>query len=192
MLCSGHPAWVGYGRNAAADSRQRRASGSDILGFMTPSTTVAFRVTPIPAAALDAVRRSGIDASGHPVEYLVAEGGEPLRCCLRDARAGEPAILFGYAPPLPAASPYREVGAVFAHAETCAGPAWNGYPPDWRGRPQVLRSYDRRGRIHWTTRVHDGADPESVIADMLGDPEVVQVHSRNVAWGCYMFAVTRD
>jgi hypothetical protein len=158
---------------------------------MTPSTTIAYRVTPIPPAALEAVRRSRVDASGHPVEYLVAEGGEPLRCCLRDARPGEAAILFGYAPPLPATSPYREVGAVFAHAGDCAGPDSDGYPPDWRGRPQVLRSYDRRGRIHRTTRVHDGRDPERVIADMLADPEVVQVHSRNVAWGCYMFAVTR-
>ena len=174
-----------------ADFRQRGASGPAILGLMRPSTTVAFRVTAIPPVALDAARRSGVDASGHPVEYLVAEGGEPLRCCLRNARAGEAAILFGYAPPLPAASPYREVGAVFAHARPCDGPATEGYPPDWRGRPQVLRSYDGRGRIHWTTTVHDGTDPESVISDMLGDPEVVQVHSRNVAWGCFMFSVSR-
>jgi hypothetical protein len=158
---------------------------------MTTSTHLRFRVSAIPQSVLDAVRRSGLDASGHPVEYLLARDGDPLRCCLRDARDGEEVMLFGYAPPLPAASPYRETGAVFAHARPCGGPASDGYPPDWRGRPQVLRAYDRRGRIHHTTRLHDGLDPESVIADMLADPEVVRIHSRNVAWGCYMFAVVR-
>jgi hypothetical protein len=155
------------------------------------ATDPTFRVTAIPPAVLDAVRGSGIDASGHPVECLVARDGDPLRCCLRDARAGEALVLFGYAPPLPAASPYRETGAVFAHARPCGGPTSDGYPPDWRGRPQVLRAYDRRGRIHDTTRLHDGGDPESVIVDMLADPEVVRIHSRNVTWGCYMFAVVR-
>jgi hypothetical protein len=39
--------------------------------------------------------------------------------------------------------------------------------------------------------VHDGRDPEAVIAALLADPEVAQVHSRNVAWGCYMFTIIR-
>jgi hypothetical protein len=30
-----------------------------------------------------------------------------------------------------------------------------------------------------------------VIAELLADAGVVQIHSRNVAWGCYMFTVTR-
>ncbi|WP_344321177.1 DUF1203 domain-containing protein [Streptomyces macrosporus] len=128
---------------------------------------------------------------GHRAERITAEGGEPLRCCLRDARPGDKLLLFGYQPPLPA-GPYREVGAVLAHAEPCAGPAdIAGYPPDWRGRPQVLRAYDARGRIHDATTVHDGQDPEKVIAELLAEPDVVQLHSRNIAWGCYMFAITR-
>jgi len=141
--------------------------------------------------ALDEVRAGGLDVSGNPVEHAVAGGGEPLRCCLRDATAGEDLMLFGYEPPLPA-GPYREVGPVFAHAAACPGPpAAAEYPPDWYGRPQVLRAYDRRGWIHPATRVHDGSDPEAVIAAILEDPEVAQIHSRNVAYGCYMFTVTR-
>ena len=155
------------------------------------TTSPAFRIHPLPAAVLDHVRSGGLDASSRPAEGLVAEGGEPLRCCLRNADPGEPLLLFGYEPPLPP-SPYREVGAVLAHARACAGPAeGGGYPSDWRGRPQVLRAYDRRGWIHDRTVVHDGREPERVIADLLADPEVAQVHSRNVAWGCYMFAITR-
>jgi hypothetical protein len=149
---------------------------------------MTFTIHALPGHLLDDVR-SG--AYGRPVERLTAEGGEPLRCCLRDARPGEEALLFGYEPPLPD-SPYRETGAVFAHAGPCAGPVpGEGYPADWRRRAQVLRAYDRRGWIHDATRTHDGTDPEGVIAAMLADPGVVLIHSRNVAWGCYMFAVTR-
>ena len=157
---------------------------------MTTTTGVTFQVHPISAEVLDGVRAGGIDASGNPVVRLTAEGGEPLRCCLRDAAAGEAIVLFGYEPALPS-SPYREVGAVYAHAEPCAGPDAPGrYPSAWRGRQQVLRAYDRRGWIR-DARVHDGTDPEAVLVDLLADPEVVLIHSRNVAYGCYMLAVTR-
>lgn len=122
-----------------------------------------------------------------------AGGGEPLRCCLRDAVEGEELLLFNYEPPLPGdASPYQEKGAVFTHAGECAGPASvTSYPPDWVGRRQALRAYDERGWIHPSTHVHDGTDPDAAIASVLAHPEVVEVHSRNLAYGCYMFRVTR-
>jgi hypothetical protein len=155
------------------------------------TTIVAFRISPIPAQVLDQVRASGLDASGNRVERVTATGGEPLRCCLRDAGPGEALMLFGYEPPIPA-SPYREVGAVFAHADACQGPAaTDAYPADWYGRRQVLRAYDTRGWIHEATRTHDGQNPETVIADMLAIPEVAQIHSRNIAYGCFMFAIAR-
>jgi Protein of unknown function (DUF1203) len=158
---------------------------------MTATRTTAFQVHALPAETLDAVRLTGVDVSGHPIERMITTGGEPLRCCLRNAVAGEQAILFGFEPTMPA-SPYREIGAVFAHAQPCGGPAQvDGYPADWRGKPQVLRAYDRRGWIHNSTQVHDGTDPEAVIDAMLADPEVAQIHSRNVAYGCYMFSVSR-
>lgn len=154
-------------------------------------TTVTFQIHALPVDLLDGVRRGSVDASGAPAEHVVAEGGEPLRCCLRDARPGEALLLFGYAPPIPP-GPYREVGPVFAHAEPCEEPArGDSYPADWRRRPQVLRAYDRRGWIHPATRVHDGQDPEAAIAEVFADPGVVQVHSRNIAYGCFMFVVTR-
>ena len=123
---------------------------------------------------------------------VTAAGGEPLRCCLRDASAGEELLLFNYEPPLPAESPYREKGAVFTHAASCAGPASRTtYPSDWVGRPQALRAYDERGWIHPSTHMHDGTDPEAAIAKVLSHPTVVEVHSRNLAYGCYMFRITR-
>lgn len=155
------------------------------------TTTHGFRIHALSRELLAAVRASGLDASANPIVALDAEGGEPLRCCLRNARAGEPIILFGYEPPIGGPSSYRELGAVFAHAAECAGPADDGaYPEAWRGKPQVVRSYDRRGLIR-AAAVHDGSEPEREIARLLADPEAVQVHSRNVAYGCFMFRVTR-
>jgi hypothetical protein len=154
------------------------------------STTRSFVISALPTEALDRARTEPIDLTGSEVADLPAEGGEPLRCCLRDARPGEPLVLFRYAPPQ-AAGPYREVGPVFAHRHDCGGHGDAGYPADLRHRPQVLRAYDERGRIHPATRVHDGADPEREIADVLAQPGVVAVHSRNIAYGCFMFAVTR-
>ncbi|MEV7968997.1 DUF1203 domain-containing protein [Sphaerisporangium sp. NPDC088356] len=157
---------------------------------MTTITTTGFRIHVISPEELEKVREGG-DASARPAEHLLAEGGEPLRCCLRDARPGEEMILFGYEPVIPP-SPYREIGAVLAHARACAGPvSTDRYPEDWYGRPQVLRAYDHRGWIHDTTRVHDGRDPQAVIAEMLSHPDVVRIHSRNVSYGCYMFEITR-
>jgi hypothetical protein len=154
----------------------------------TITRMTGFRIHALPCELLDDVRAG---TYGRSVERVVADGAHPLRCCLRDSRPGEELFLFGYEPPLPE-SPYREAGAVFAHAGRCEGPSFDDvYPPDWRGRPQVLRAYDRLGRIHDATRTHDGVDPEAAIAEMLADPGVERIHSRNIAWGCYMFAITR-
>jgi hypothetical protein len=141
----------------------------------------------LPANVLARMRSATPDL---PVESCVAEGGEPLRCCLRDAKRGERCLLTGHEPPLPA-SPYVERGAVFVHRDPCDGPA-DGYPADWAHRPQVLRAYDERGWIHPATRTHDGGDPERELAEVLAEPGVVLVHSRNIAYGCYMFAATAD
>jgi hypothetical protein len=153
--------------------------------------TYQFQIHALSERALAQVRATGVDATGRAAEHRVPEGGEPLRCCLRDAKRGERLVLFAHALDLPD-SPYRETGPVFAHAESCAGPvSTTAYPQDWYGRPQVIRAYDERGRIHEATTMHDGADPEAAIDAVLRTPGVAQVHSRNVLYGCYMFSVTR-
>ena len=174
-----------------SESREHSAPSFTTMDNMTTTPTRTFSVVPLPSDVLDQVRTAGVDVSGNPVAHVVAEGGEPVRCCLRDARAGEALILFGYEPRLPP-SPYREVGAVFAHADACSGPDGAGYPDEWRGRSQVLRAYDARGWIHPATTTHDGSDPEGAIAAILADPTVTQLHSRNIAYGCYMFAIIRQ
>jgi hypothetical protein len=153
--------------------------------------TKTLTIRALDESVLAAVRSPTHQPAERALVGMRADGGEPLRCCLRNALAGDEIILFGHSPALPA-SPYREVGPVFAHAKACGGPAFHDtYPPDWVGRRQILRAYDRRGWIHHASREHDGFDALAAIEAVLADPEVVEVHSRNVVYGCFMFVATR-
>lgn len=155
------------------------------------NTTTTFRIHAIPPETLAAARDQSEVTDDKAIVRTTAEGGEPLRCCLTDATEGERLVLFGYEPSLPL-SPYRELGPVFAHAGACEGSlVSDAYPTAWRGRPQVLRAYDEQGWIR-DALVHDGSDPETAIDGLLSDPEVTLLHSRNVAYGCFMFVVTRN
>jgi hypothetical protein len=172
--------------NAVSDNRQNRDQPAVSVVSMT-TTTTTFRLLPIPSDVLEPAR---VDEDAVRV---VAIGGEPVRCCRRDAMAGEALLLTAFAPPLPGPpSPYQETGAIFTHETACAGPVDDRYPADWFGRPQVLRAYDERGWIHPATRVHDGTEPEKALTAVLAEPGVVEVHSRNVAYGCWMFTAVRD
>ena len=144
----------------------------------------------IPAEELDAIRMAGRDEAGNVLEIQVpAEGGSPLRCCLREARAGERLLLIAYTPPGTAGA-YAERGPVFVHAERCAGYLMPGeYPPELAGRQQVVRAYDKQGRIADGVLVADGRQAQAAIAELLARPEVELVHLRNLGYGCYNFAV---
>jgi hypothetical protein len=157
----------------------QEARGTGLLSYLA-----------IPAEELDAIRMAGRDEAGNVLEIQVpAEGGAPLRCCLREARAGERLLLIAYTPPGTAGA-YAERGPVFIHAERCDGyPTPHQYPPGLIGRPQVVRAYDSQGRIADGVLVADGHQAQGVIAGLLARPEVALVHLRNVGYGCYNFAV---
>jgi hypothetical protein len=150
-----------------------------------------FQIEAIPAAELGRIRAAGHDVNGDPfAPFLDDVGGAPLRCCLRPSRAGERIALIAYRPSGTAGA-YAETGPVFVHASSCAGyPVDGGWPPEFRDRQQVLRAYDAAGRIADAILV-EGAQAEAGIAKLLADPAHVVVHSRNVLYGCYMFAVSR-
>lgn len=175
------------------------------MGAMTTLTDRrTFEVRPIPP---EVVRELLVrDDAGHPPRLQAdADGGSPLRCCLRPARPGELTALVSYAPLRRWArqtgadpGPYDEAGPVFVHApgEPCAGPAGTGYP-GWAARGnRVLRAYDASGCIIGGRLVPadpDGspASAEQALAELLGDPEVALVHARAVEFGCFTFEVRR-
>jgi uncharacterized protein DUF1203 len=145
---------------------------------------------PIPAAVLRQTRTTMTDEAGHPLTVAVdAEGGSPLRCCLRETRPGEEVLLIAYTPPGTAGA-YAERGPVFIHAEACPGYLTPGmYPPELSHRQQVVRAYDGQGRIADGVLVADGEHALPVVRDLLARPDVELVHLRNVGYGCYNFAV---
>ncbi|MDP9239660.1 MAG: DUF1203 domain-containing protein [Actinomycetota bacterium] len=150
------------------------------------------QINALPADELRRIRAQSSDDHGNPYTVRVDEtGGAPLRCCLRDSRPGERIALIAYAP-LGRPGPYDEVGPVFVHAEECSGYADpHRYPEEFRARPQVFRTYRADGSISGGRLVQPDDDLERAAAELLADPDVVVVHSRNIVYGCYMFAMTR-
>jgi len=159
--------------------------------------TQTFVVRPIDGDVLDQLRQVD-DAGRAPLPVLDADGGSPLRCCLKPSRPGERVLLVSYAPIRrwaaahgvdPAA--YDELGPVFIHAGACGGPDHTGYPADVGATPRVMRAYDGKGRIVDGRLVADGEDPEPVIDALLADERVAFVHARALAFGCFTFAIER-
>ncbi|MGH9243430.1 MAG: DUF1203 domain-containing protein [Acidimicrobiales bacterium] len=135
------------------------------------------------------MRTNGHDGHGNPFVPRRADGGEPLRCCLRYAEADERIALIGYAPPGTAAG-YREVGPVFVHADACHGPRGTGYPTAYTDRDQVFRGYDADGAIADAILAGPG-EHDIVIDKLFADERVVEIHTRNVTYGCFMLRIRR-
>jgi hypothetical protein len=150
-----------------------------------------FVISPIGPTRLEAMRRGRIDDAGEPFEVFDAgTDGAPLRCCLREARSGDRLALIAYRPEGTSGA-YRELGPVFVHGGACAGyPDKHSYPAGFLQRSQILRAYGEDGRIVGGLVV-EGADAETGIRQLFARPDVAFLHSRNVIYGCYMFAIHR-
>lgn len=147
---------------------------------------------PIPPRDLQIVRTARLDEAGNGLTSQTdTDGGSPLRCCLRDSWPGERVLLIAYTPPGTSGA-YAERGPVFIHSDPCDGyQTPHRYPPGLSGRQQVVRAYDRSGRIADGVLAADGHHAETVIHELLARPDVALVHVRNVLYGCYSFAVRR-
>jgi hypothetical protein len=153
-----------------------------------------FVITALSETYLESIRKAGRDQHGNPLRRITVaadDAGSPLRCCLREATAGEQITLIAHSPQ-GGAGPYEEVGPVFIHADSCGGYDTPGhYPEGFRSRQQVFRAYDGQGRICDAIRV-DSVDAEASISQLLSRPEITVVQSRNVLYGCFMFLISRS
>jgi len=155
--------------------------------------TRTFRVEALSPDRLEAVRYAGTDDGGNPVfPARAAQGGEPLRCCLKIAKPGEQILLIAYRP-FDKPSPYAETGPVFVHVESCAGyRSHDLYPDEFRGREQIFRTYDAGGNILGGHLAGSTEDVEVVIERLFADRKVEYIHTRNVVFGCYMLELRRS
>jgi hypothetical protein len=148
-------------------------------------------VAAIPADRLAELRTRNADDLGNPIEPVTAEGGEPLRCCLRHAEPGEAIAVISYAP-FTERSPWTEVGPVFVHSEECVGyPISDRLPDGLRTGPRVLRTYHPDGSLDYDdiTLAPDGADLEPLLRELLSRPRVALVHVRSVLPQCFHYEV---
>lgn len=154
---------------------------------------IRLHVHAIDPAHLRTVRSSGVDGHGNDLRPFAATGqGEPLRCCLRYAAAGEQIALISYAP-CARQSVWREVGPVFIHAEHCAGYQPDGRLPARLDRgPRVLRAYRPDGAMNYdhNTVLTEPTEIEPLISRLLTLLDVATVHVRTLAPQCFLYAVT--
>lgn len=162
-------------------------------------TSIAFRVQPIPARTLAEIRLAGYDRFGNELTPIVdADGGAPLRCCLRPSAPGEPLYLIAYCP-FTRPGPYAEAGPVFVHTSPCAGyRETHAYPAGYRDWPtMVFRPYRHHAGLNCDAIAYDaiqigeGATAETLISTIFADPAINFIHTRNVRAGCFMFSITR-
>jgi hypothetical protein len=156
--------------------------------------TTTYEVRAIEPEVLAQLRERD-DAGRAPRESVDADGGAPLRCCLRPSEPGERLALVAYAPVRRWAAqqgidpgPYDELGPIFIHAEPCAGP---GAPDRLHQRDRVLRGYTSAGTIHGGLLAESG-EVAAGLDKLLADSAVAVVHVRAVEFGCFLYEVRRS
>jgi hypothetical protein len=144
----------------------------------------------IDAERLANMRERGADEFGNPWTPRMAEGWEPLRCCLTVAGEGERIALICYTP-WTEPSPWAEAGPVFVHFGQCDGYAHTGtYPEVFRHSKRMLNPFDHQGAraYHHITFVGPEDDHEAAVRRILDQPDVAYLHVRSVEAGCFTFA----
>jgi len=151
----------------------------------------SFRIRALSAALAADIRRTRRDAYGNVLQTRDAEGGEPCRVCLRDARAGEPLLLFSYAS-VPAPRPYHNVGPIFIHAEAC--PAYEdggGATPEQLTRRLLsLHVHDADGEMV-TADVVAGAELDATVEQMFARADAAYILVHNARPGCFACRIER-
>ncbi len=149
------------------------------------------RYLPIDPDRLDAMRARGADEFGNPWTLRVAEGWEPLRCCLRPATAEDDIALICFSP-WTEPSPWAEAGPVFVHFGHCAGYLTHDvFPESFRRQRSMLNPFDHSGSRAYDhiTFVDRDDDHEAHVRKILAEPDVAYLHVRSATAGCFTFAV---
>jgi uncharacterized protein DUF1203 len=131
------------------------------------------------------------DPCAPTVRAVVAEGREPCRRCLRNARTGEHLLLLPYDPFL-VRSPYTSEGPVYVHADGCEPHhAEPSVLPEQVDAPRQfsVRAYD--GDAMMLDAVVVGADELAERARALLGNGAEFLHAHFAGPGCFAFRIDR-
>ena len=143
------------------------------------------------ALLVHALPAGDADPCDPAVRATVAEGREPCRRCLRNARPGEHLLLLPY-DPFTVRSPYTGEGPVFIHADGCK---------PHRPEPDALPEQVDAVRT-FSVRAYD-ADAMMLEADVVGGERLAEraralldggaafVHAHFAGPGCFAFRIDR-
>lgn len=158
---------------------------------MSISTHQLIQIRP---AFLQRAREQGFDDLGQPVERVIANGGEPCRDVLRQAKPGEELILASYCP-FELSGPYKEYGPVFIladpEAEHLASKSFAELiERAYFSHQFVLRAYSTSERIV-DACLSSPAQFETDISRFFDNREIAFVLARFAAYGCYGCRIVR-
>lgn len=149
--------------------------------------------TGLATATVRAIKASGIDAYGNPLERARSDGaGIPCRHCLRMTPAGEDYLILAHRP-FAGHNPYAETGPIFLCADDCA-PAAPGpdLPPILSSPSYLLRGYCSDERIvYGTGRVVATGDIGACARRLLARRDVAFVDIRSASNTCFQCRVRR-
>jgi hypothetical protein len=142
---------------------------------------------PLPAAEVAAIRASGIDAYGNPVERSLCEGpGHPCRACLTETAAGQPFLTLAHRP-FEEQNPFTETGPIYL-CESCAGTPPSATLPAILSAPShIVRGYSVDERIvYGTGQVTPTAEISTYAASLLARDDIAFVDVRSASNNCFL------
>lgn len=153
--------------------------------------TTNFRIVPLATEIAEAARvRAREGASDHEILTTEQPGTYPCRHCLRWTEPGERVILFPYAS-IPVGRPYSETGPIFVHQAACSRyDQPDEYPAEFREQ-RVIRAYNKTNDMIDAVILNE-SEPETVIAELFGNPGAAFLQARSATRGCYTFAIARQ
>jgi hypothetical protein len=138
----------------------------------------------LPPALADDARRTAIERGGAVTVAGDGDGPYPVRCCLRDAEAGEGVLLLS-AQPVTATSPYAAPGPIYLHQHPCEGYQPAGDVPEiLQKRLLSVRAFDS-AHMMTGTEVVQGADLEPAAERLLAISGTAYLHVHFAGAGCF-------
>lgn len=121
----------------------------------------------------------------------VADGpGYPCRVSLEEAEPGEALILVNHVSQ-EAETPFRAAHAIYVRQGAERGRYADSVPAIFATRTLGLRGFDSGGMLRGALLALPG-EADARIRELLGRPEVAEIHAHNAALGCFLARIERN